>query len=123
MQEHDVLYHASDCNVLYLGDAAHGMVPTLGQGATQAIEDAATAAMLITRAYENGQRDAAGWLAAIEVLRKDRMRFVMEFSLEATDTMLEGADPVAGTRHKTEASFQDRLKTLYRDIGLPLKAE
>jgi salicylate hydroxylase len=123
MQEHDVLYRAGDCNVLYLGDSAHGMVPTLGQGATQAIEDAATAAMVITRAYENGQHDVAGWLAAIEASRKDRMRFVMEFSLEATDTMLEGADPVAGTRHKTEASFQDRLKALYRDIGLPLNAE
>jgi salicylate hydroxylase len=44
----------------------------------------------------------------------------MEFSLEATDTMLEGADPVAGTRHKSEAPFQDRLKALYRDVGLSL---
>ena len=42
MQEHDAaLSPTRDCNVLYLGDAAHGMVPTLGQGATQAIEDAA----------------------------------------------------------------------------------
>jgi salicylate hydroxylase len=47
------------------------------------------------------------------------MRFVMEFSLEATDTMLEGSDPVAGTLHKTETSFIDRLKILYRDVGLP----
>ena len=47
------------------------------------------------------------------------MRFVMEFSLEATDTMLEGSDPVAGTLHKTEAGFMDRLKILYRDVGLP----
>jgi salicylate hydroxylase len=123
MQEHDVLYRASDCNVLYLGDAAHGMVPTLGQGATQAIEDAANAAMLIARAYDKGDRDVADWLAGIETLRKDRMRFVMKFSLDATDTMLEGADPVEGTRHKTEASFQDRLKALYRDIGLPLSTD
>jgi salicylate hydroxylase len=42
----------------------------------------------------------------------------MEFSLEASDTMLEGADPVAGTLHKTEAGFMDRLKILYRDTGL-----
>jgi salicylate hydroxylase len=48
------------------------------------------------------------------------MRFVMEFSLEATDTMLEGADPVEGTRLKNEAPFQNRLKALYRDVGLPL---
>ena len=118
MQEHDVLYRASDCNVLYLGDAAHGMVPTLGQGATQAIEDAANAAALIARRHHAGQRDIAGWLAEIEALRLDRMRFVMEFSLAATDTMLAGADPIAGTKHKTQAPFRERLEALYRDVGL-----
>jgi salicylate hydroxylase len=120
MQEHELLYRATGCNVLYLGDAAHGMVPTLGQGATQAIEDAANAAALITQRCRSGNRDIGGWLSDIETLRNDRMRFVMEFSLDATDTMLEGADPVQGTRHKNEAAFQNRLKALYRDVGLPL---
>jgi salicylate hydroxylase len=119
MQEHDLLYRAADCNVLYLGDAAHGMVPTLGQGATQAIEDAASAASLMTRCHDQVLCDVGRWLAEIAALRMERMRFVMEFSLEATDTMLEGADPVAGTRHKNEAPFRNRLKALYRDIGLP----
>jgi salicylate hydroxylase len=118
MQEHELLYRAADCNVLYLGDAAHGMVPTLGQGATQALEDAANAAALITEHYNGGKRGIADWLTEIEAMRHGRMRFVMEFSLEATDTMLEGADPVAGTRHKNEKSFQDKLKALYRDVGL-----
>ena len=122
MQEQDALYHAADCDVLYLGDAAHGMVPTLGQGATQAIEDAAVAATLIVQRYAQGEHDVASWLKEIVGLREKRMRFVMEFSLDATDTMLEGADPVAGTRHKTEAPFLDRLKALYNDIGLPLKS-
>jgi salicylate hydroxylase len=120
MQEHDALYHAADCNVLYLGDAAHGMVPTLGQGATQAIEDAAVASTLIVQRYRQDQREAAAWLREIAVLREKRMRFVMEFSLAATDTMLEGADPVAGTKHKGETPFIDRLKALYNDAGLPL---
>jgi salicylate hydroxylase len=119
MQEHDLLYRAADCNVLYLGDAAHGMVPTLGQGATQAIEDAASAASLMTRCHDQVLCDVGRWLAEIAALRMERMRFVMEFSLEATDTMLDGADPVAGTRHKNEAPFRNRLKALYRDIGLP----
>jgi salicylate hydroxylase len=119
MQEHDLLYRAADCNVLYLGDAAHGMVPTLGQGATQAIEDAASAASLMTRCHDQVLCDVGRWLAEIAALRMERMRFVMEFSLEATDTMLQGADPVAGTRHKNEAPFRNRLKALYRDIGLP----
>jgi salicylate hydroxylase len=117
MQEHDMLYRAADCNVLYLGDAAHGMVPTLGQGATQAIEDAANAAALITRRYTGGDRDVVCWLSEIESLRSDRMRFVMEFSLAATDTMLAGADPVKGARHKTQAPFRAKLSRLYRDVG------
>ncbi|HET7888076.1 MAG TPA: NAD(P)/FAD-dependent oxidoreductase [Bradyrhizobium sp.] len=122
MQEHDALYHAQDCNVLYLGDAAHGMVPTLGQGATQAIEDAAVASTLIARRHAQGRHDVSSWLKEIAALREQRMRFVMEFSLAATDTMMEGADPVAGTRKKTEAPFIDRLKALYNDIGLPLNS-
>ena len=122
MQEHEMLYRAADCNVLYLGDAAHGMVPTLGQGATQALEDAANAATLITQHYATGSREVPGWLSDIEALRKDRMRFVMEFSLDATDTMLEGADPVKGTAYKNERSFQSLLKALYQDVGLPLNA-
>jgi salicylate hydroxylase len=120
MQEHDLLYRASDCNVLYLGDAAHGMVPTLGQGATQAVEDAANAAALIMQRYQAGKRDVDFWLSEIDSLRAARMRFVMDFSLDATDTMLAGADPVEGTRHKNEEPFQSRLKALYRDVGLPL---
>ncbi len=117
MQEHDVLYRAADCNVLYLGDSAHGMVPTLGQGATQAIEDAANAAALITRRHRDGERDVVRWLAEFQALRGMRMRFVMEFSLAATDTMLAGADPVTGTKHKTEAPFRQKLSRLYGDIG------
>jgi salicylate hydroxylase len=116
MQEHDVLYAEPTSNVLYLGDAAHGMVPTLGQGATQAIEDAAFAAGLIARAFAEGRRDPRQWPQAIEAAREDRMRFVMEFSLAATDTMLAGADPVAGTLHKTEPDFTAKLRRLYRDV-------
>ena len=37
----------------------------------------------------------------------------------ATDTMLAGADPVAGTRHKTEPAFRRKLERLYRDVPLP----
>jgi salicylate hydroxylase len=122
MQEHDALYAAADCNVLYLGDAAHGMVPTLGQGATQAIEDAATAAALITGRCRDNACDVAGWLAEIAELRTERIRFVMAFSRDATDTMLAGADPVAGTRMKNEPPFRARLQRLYREVGLPLQA-
>ena len=124
MQEHDVLYADPVSPVLYLGDAAHGMVPTLGQGATQAIEDAAVAADLIARAWTAGRRDPRAWLAEIEALRSERMRFTMELSLQATDTMLEGADPVAGTLHKKQPDFMAKLRRLYQEVpGLPAMAK
>jgi salicylate hydroxylase len=123
MQEHDVLYTDPHASVLYLGDAAHGMVPTLGQGATQAIEDAAVAADLIARAWAAGRRDPRAWLNEIDALRRERMRFTMEFSLEATDTMLGGADPVAGTLHKKQPDFMAKLRHLYQEVpGLPVMA-
>ena len=48
-------------------------------------------------------------------VRRGRVQFVVDFSRNATDTMLPGADPVAGTMRKLEPPFQDRLRRLYRD--------
>ena len=129
MQEHDALYHAADCNVLYLGDAAHGMVPTLGQGATQAIEDASVAATLIAQRHARGQLDVISWLKDIAALREQRMRFVMELSLAATDTMLEGADPVEGTKHKARGAVHQspqgalQRRRIAAEIGLKKRGE
>jgi salicylate hydroxylase len=114
MQEHDVLYADPACNVLYLGDAAHGMVPTLGQGANQAIEDACIAADHIVTAFMKGSRSPRDWLTAIALARGERVRFVMDFSLAASDTMMDGADPVAGSLHKTRPDFRAKLARVYR---------
>lgn len=118
MQESDVLFAEPAADVLYLGDSAHGMAPTLGQGATQAMEDACSAALLIESEIAAGQLTPRGWIDAIDVARSDRIRFVMALSVQATDTMLAGADPVAGTRWKTEAPFLADLSTLFRDVPL-----
>jgi salicylate hydroxylase len=118
MQDHPLSFGEAQANVLYLGDAAHGMVPTLGQGATQAIEDAAVAVTVIRAQMAAGQRVPRKWIDEIATARTDRVRFVMDFSRDASDTMLEGADPVAGSLHKTEASFIGRLRRLYRDVPM-----
>ena len=109
-----MLYADPICNVLYLGDAAHGMVPTLGQGANQAIEDACIAADHIATAFAAGSRSPREWLTAIALERSTRVRFVMDFSLDASDTMLDGADPVAGSLHKTKPDFLAKLSRVYR---------
>ena len=120
MQEHDVLYADAQAAVLYLGDAAHGMVPTLGQGATQAIEDAVIAVDVIAQAWARRQRDPHQWLHAIADKRSARIDFAMQFSLEATDTMLAKADPVAGTLRKSGPEFIAKLRQLYCDVpGIP----
>lgn len=95
--------------VLLLGDAAQAMVPTLGQGATQAIEDGAIAASIIRK---------GGGVAEIAAARDARVEFVRDFSLEATDTML-GVDPVAGTLAKAGPEFLAKLQKLYRDVPGP----
>jgi salicylate hydroxylase len=95
--------------VLLLGDAAQAMVPTLGQGATQAIEDGVIAASILRK---------GGGVKAIAASRDSRVEFVRDFSLEATDTML-GTDPVAGTKAKSGPEFLAKLKKLYRDVPGP----
>ena len=118
MQESEVRFAEPVRQVLYLGDSAHGMAPTLGQGATQAMEDASCAALLIDAAVRGKNLEVRRWLDAIDTARRERIRFAMELSIRATDTMLDGADPVAGARWKTEAPFINDLSRLFRDVTL-----
>jgi salicylate hydroxylase len=118
MQEHTMLYAEHGSAVLYLGDAAHGMVPTLGQGATQAIEDACFASDWISQAVADGRLEPSLWVAEIAELRSERMRFVMEFSRDSSDTLLAGADASAGIAKKMEADFLGQLSKLFHDVPL-----
>lgn len=113
-QEIDVRFRDPSGRVLFLGDAAHAMTTTLGQGATQAVEDAAVTIALARAASAAGRLSAvADWTAAIEAVRAPRIEAVMTLSRDATDTLLPGADPVAGTRAKGEAPFRARLAAVY----------
>jgi len=120
LQESATLFRDPGGRTLFVGDSANGMVPTLGQGATQAIEGACLVADLLCARIKAGgsAADIPGWLVEVEQLRRERVQFVMEFSLEATDTMLPGSDPVAGSRKKMEPPFMQKLERLYRDISV-----
>jgi salicylate hydroxylase len=72
-----------------LGDAAHAMLPHLGQGMNQAIEDAAALAMLLDGA---GRDDVPTALTAYEALRRDRTARVQHASrLDGTSYDSSGA--------------------------------
>ena len=118
LQEGSVAYGRAP-KILLVGDSAHPMVPTLGQGATQACEDACVVVDEIRAALQE-RRPLADVPQRVERRRGDRVRFVSAFSREATDTMLAGADPVAGTRRKTGPAFMAKLERLYRDVPPPL---
>jgi len=105
---------ASSAGMMLVGDAAHPMVPTLGQGATQAVEDACVALDEIQAALDSG-RPLAEVAPRTRARRDERVRFVAAFSREASDTMLAGSDPVAGTLKKLEPAFMSKLARLYRD--------
>jgi len=107
--------------VLLLGDAAHAMVPTLGQGATSAIEDGCVAALMIRDAVRAGPVNVTALLQGIGENRMARARFIMDFSRDASDTMLPGSDTVAQTRSKVGPEFLAKLEQLYRvnDASMP----
>ncbi|PZW43185.1 salicylate hydroxylase [Humitalea rosea] len=102
-----LLRSAAAGRVLLLGDAAQAMVPTLGQGATQAVEDGVIAGAVLA---------AGGNVAAA---RDARVNFVRQFSEEASDTLHPGTDPVAGTRAKDGPAFRAKLRRLYTDVPAP----
>ncbi|KAJ7106755.1 hypothetical protein C8R44DRAFT_805767 [Mycena epipterygia] len=65
-----------------IGDSAHATLPTLGQGAAMAVEEAAALGVLLPAGTT--REDVPARLKAYEALRKDRGEFVRRESLEET---------------------------------------
>jgi salicylate hydroxylase len=112
-QEIETLHQTAGGRVLLLGDAAHAMFQTLGQGATQAIEDALVAARLL----REGIASPPALCAAYEKLRDGRVAFAKRFNRDATDTLMPGGDPVAGSLAKAQEPFLGQLRTLYQAVA------
>src|SRR5215469_3643004 len=112
-QEIEIKHQLLNGKVLLLGDAAHAMFETLGQGATQAIEDALAAANVIRARPASAKAICDEY----EDRRRDRVQFACDFTREATDTLLPGRDSVAGSLKKAEKPFVDKLRNLYRNVA------
>ncbi|MGY1714138.1 FAD-dependent monooxygenase [Geodermatophilus sp. SYSU D01106] len=74
-----------------LGDAAHAMTPDLGQGANQALEDAATLTRLLTGVTD---RDVGAALDAYDRLRRPRTRRIARRA-HAVGQVAQARGPVA----------------------------
>lgn len=90
--------------VALLGDAVHAMLPHHGQGANQAIEDAATLAVCLA---EGSVADPAKALRRYERLRRGRTRRVQRSSWVASD-MLHLPDGPRARERDDELSYIDR---------------
>jgi salicylate hydroxylase len=118
LQETPPLFRDAGGQVLFLGDSAHGMVPTLGQGATQAVEDACAAASVIRDAVQGRTtrvrpHDVAAMTAEIARRRHERIEWVMDLSLDATRAMLEGGEPRRDMGRLLEPDWQRSLARLW----------
>jgi salicylate hydroxylase len=105
-----------DGRVLFVGDAAHAMVPTLGQGATTAIEDGA--AFVETFAETVGDAaatdaDVPALLRRFEARRRERVDFVRAFSWEASDVIMAERFTLDGVRAKGRPAYRAKLARLY----------
>jgi salicylate hydroxylase len=91
-----------------LGDAAHPMLPHLGQGANQSIEDGMALATILARAT-TAMAPAA--LLAYEQLRRERVALVQRGARE-NGLRYDSANPDLGVRDaeiKAHAAFRRRL--------------
>ena len=112
-QQAPVAYRDPGGRLLVLGDAAHPMVPTLGQGATQALEDGVAAAAGIEALLDAGSPDVPTLTRVLERLRRGRVAEAMALSWQASEPMLLGAEPVAAHRFIRSEAFRARLREMY----------
>jgi salicylate hydroxylase len=116
LQESDAVWSDPSARVLFLGDAGHAMVPTLGQGATMAIEDAAAWV-----AHMRAGRDlpVSALVARYRASRTERVHFVRTFSWQASDVITPDRFSLAAVRAKASPEYRKSFQRLYDpDFGL-----
>ena len=92
-----------------LGDAAHPMLPHLGQGANQSIEDGLALAMILTQVDSHG---APAALLAYERLRRERVAEV-QLGARKHGLRVDSLSGDLGTRDRELAAHAEFRKSLY----------
>lgn len=114
LQEATTCWHDDSGRVLFPGDAGHPMVPTLGQGATTAIEDGAVFVEHFRAALDS---DAAADVQAVvrsyAAARSQRIAFIRRFSWEASDVLRDAGAAYAHVRARGDAAYRTGLRRLY----------
>ena len=98
-----------------LGDAAHPMLPHLGQGANQSIEDAMALATILARA---GRTTGAAALLAYERLRRERVASIQR-GARASGLRYDSAYADLGVRDAEIAAHAEFRKRLYDHDVVP----
>lgn len=114
LQESTVCWHDASARVLFPGDAGHAMVPTLGQGATTAIEDGAVFVELFREALAQGL-EAPALVHRFVQQRRARVDFIRQLSWQASDVIMADRFSIAGVRAKAEPAYTAQLRRLYGD--------
>lgn len=86
---------SSHCSrVLVLGDAAHAIPPTAGQGASQAFEDAFSLALLLSHqsSSQPEKSDLTATLGFWQAYRQERIERVVKLTLKLNNTRLPKAE-------------------------------
>ncbi len=112
-QQAEIVYRDAPGRLLVLGDAAHPMVPTLGQGATQALEDGVAATQAIEALLDSGRDDVPALTRSIELRRTARVRHVRDLSWKASEPMLLGAEPLSAHAFIRSAAFLGELTKVF----------
>ncbi|KAJ9620568.1 hypothetical protein H2203_007774 [Taxawa tesnikishii (nom. ined.)] len=131
LQDHEHAPYYNKGRIAMMGDAAHAAMPFVGNGAAQAIEDAAVLTALLSRVHDTQQAEKA--LAAYDEVRRPRSQTVVEMGRDfgrmygfALDNIHEDPDKmkakfaksaaftnnfdVAGQNEKAVELYEARLK-------------
>lgn len=97
-----------------IGDAAHATMPFIGNGAAQAIEDAAVVVHVLS--VVQSRNDVATAFQAVENVRKERGQGVVDFSRQCGRIMCYEVDDVPGASLYTREGV-DALKAYMGNVA------